>query len=136
MILPSCNAYVKSYNRLYKSRKDQYNERRTKKDEKKTKWYDTEKFDGVLYVDVTENSEMMKEMKKACKRNKLKIKVGEKMHSTIKQEIQRSNPFKIKKCGREDCHICEKDMNIDCRTRGCVYKIRCVECGKYYRTNM
>ena len=123
---------LKETGRMYKSRKDQYNERRKKKDKKKTNWYDREKFDGVLYVDVTENSEMMKEMKKACKRNKLKIKVVEKMSSSVKQEIQRSNPFKIKKCGREDCHICEKDMNIDCRTRGCVYKIRCVECGKYY----
>ena len=31
-----------------------------------------------MFVDVTENSVMLKEMKKACKRNKLKIKVVEK----------------------------------------------------------
>ena len=46
------------------------------------------------------------EVKKACKRNKLRIKVVEKMRKTIKKELQRSNPFKNKNCAREDCVLC------------------------------
>ena len=45
-------------NKMYKSRKEQYNERRAAKDEKKTNWYNREKYDGVLFVDVTENSKL------------------------------------------------------------------------------
>ena len=134
-ILKIYDEKLKKYNetkKMYRCRKEQYNERRKIKDEKKNKWYDKTKYDGVLYVDVTENSEMLNEMKKACKRNKLKIKVVEKMQNTVKQELQRSNPFKVKKCGRDDCILCEKDMNVNCRTRGCVYEILCVECSKKY----
>ena len=84
--------------KMYRSRKEQYDERRAIKDTKKSGWYDREKYDGVLFVDVTENSELMREIQKACKKNKMKVKVVEKMQSTVKSELQRSNPFKIDKC--------------------------------------
>ena len=83
---------------MYRSRKEQYDEKRKMKDEKKAMWYNREKFEGVMFIDVTENSVMLKEMKKACKHNKLKIKVVEKIDSTVKRELQRSNPFKVRKC--------------------------------------
>ena len=73
---------------------------------------------------------MLKEMKKACKRNKLKIKGVEKIDSTVKRELQRSNPFKVRKCGRENCVICKQGVKINCRTRGCVYEIKCEECER------
>ena len=40
---------------MYKSRKEQYDERRAIKDTKKTNWYDKQRYEGVLFVDVTEN---------------------------------------------------------------------------------
>ena len=118
--------------RMYKSRKEQYDERRKEKDKKKSNWYDPEKYDGVMFVDVTENGELMNEVKKACKRNKIKVKVVERMRSTVKKEIQRSNPFQHKNCGRKECVLCSRNMNIDCRTRGCVYEIKCEECEVRY----
>ena len=126
---------VKSYsttNKMYKSRQEQYDERRKRKDIEKENWYNKERYDGIMFVDVTKNGELLNEVKRACKRNKLKIKVVEKMHSTIKCEIQRSNPFQNKNCGREDCVLCKRKMNIDCRTRGCVYEIECKECKMKY----
>ena len=106
--------------KMYRSRQEQYDERRRNKDMKKTNWYDREKYDGVIFVDVTKNGELMNEIKKACQRNKMKIKVVEKMRSPVKKEIQRSNPFRNKNCNRKNCILCERNMNIDCRTRGCV----------------
>ena len=73
-----------------------------------------------------------KRRKKACKRNKLKIKVVEKIDSTVKGELQRSNPFKVRKCGRENCMIFKQGVKINCRTRGCVYEIKCEECERKY----
>ena len=55
--------------RMYRSRREQYDEKMKTKDEKKATWYNRERFEGVMFVDVTENSVMLKEMKKACKRN-------------------------------------------------------------------
>ena len=118
--------------RMYRSRREQYDERRKTKDEKKATWCYGEKFEGVMFVDVTESLVMLKEMKKACKRNKLKIKVVEKIDSTVKRELQLSNPFKVRKCGRENCVICKQGVKIICRTRGCVYEIKCEECKRKY----
>ena len=118
---------------MYRSRKEQYDDRRAAKDAKKTNWYNREKYDGVIYVDVSQNGEMMNEVRKAVKKNKLKIKVVEKMRSTLKSEIQRSNPFSDRNCGRNDCILCRLGANIDCRTRGCVYEMMCEECTRKYR---
>ena len=62
----------------------------------------------------------------------MKIKVVEKMRSTLKKEIQRSNPLKSEGCGRVNCVPCTIGSNVDCRTRGCVYEIRCTECSRKY----
>ena len=63
----------------------------------------------------------------------MKVKVIEKMQRTVKGELQRSNPFKNKSCGRSHCVICRLGINIDCRTRGCVYQMKCKECLRKYR---
>ena len=76
---------------------------------------------------------MMHEVQRVCKKNKMKVKVIEKMRNTVKTEIQRSNPFKTRNCGRNDCVLCKLGMNIECRTRGCVYEIECTDCTRKYR---
>ena len=55
------------------------------------------------------------------------------MRSTVKGELQRSNPFKIERCGRNDCVLCRFWIDIDCRKRGCVYEIKCSDCSRKYR---
>ena len=118
--------------KMYRSRTEKQRDNIIKNKNNKKSWYNDSKYDGVLFVDVTRNSELKKRVENACRRNKLKIKVVEKLGSTVKSELQRSNPFKATKCGREDCTLCELNMDINCRIRGCVYKILCTECNKCY----
>ena len=135
-ILQKYDAKIRTYNevgKMYRSRKEQYDERRKLKDLNKSRWYNTEKYDSVLFVDVTKNSELMREVQQCCKKYKMKVKVVEKMGRTIKSELQRSNPFDLKSCGRNNCTICKLEMKIDCRTRGCVYEMTCKECSRKYR---
>ena len=89
-------------------------ERRRRKKEKKQNWYNREKFDGVIFVDVTLNGELKQRVQEACKKNKVKVKVVEKMDKTIKNTRPRSNPFGWQRCGRTDCPTCTRDIRVNC----------------------
>lgn len=102
--------------------------RRKRKKANKRNWYDRTKYDGVMFVGVTPNSEMKNRIQDACRKNKLKIKVVEKMNCTVKNTLQRSNPYGWRHCGRHDCPTCNRDIHINCRTRGVVYEIECKVC--------
>ena len=94
----------------------------------KRKWYNEEKYDGVMFVDVTPNGELKKRVEKVCKRNGARIKVVEKISSTVKRELQRSNPFGHEHCKRIDCVTCNLGLQINCRKRGLVYEMWCEDC--------
>ena len=52
----------------------------------------------------------------------------------MKEVLQRSNPFQSKICGRNYCIICNQELPLNCRERGCVYELTCLECvNKHYR---
>ena len=63
----------------------------------------------------------------------MKVKVIEKAGLTMKQLLQRSDPYPKKRCERVDCAVCEIGKPGECRMRGCGYQIRCKEDGKEYR---
>ena len=109
--------------------------KRGRKDKKKHDWYmDNGKYESVMFVDATPGEKLKKEVEKVVKKNKMKIKIVEKAGRNIKGILQKSDPFPIRRCGRDDCVVCANGMNIDCRTRGCVYEIECTEqdCGRKY----
>ena len=110
---------------------------RSCKRNRKKDWYDGKRYDGCLFVDVTMNSELKRRVQEACKRNKLRVKVVEKMDRTVKNMLQQSNPFGWNHCGRMDCPTCNRGIQINCRTRGCTYEIGCLDCelvlSKQYR---
>ena len=81
-----------------------------------------------MFVDTTPNGELKKRVEKACRRNRMKIKVVEKVSNTVKKELQRSNPFKHQHCKRNDCVTCNLNLSINCRKRGTVYEMFCIEC--------
>ena len=81
-----------------------------------------------MFVEATQNGELKRRVQMACSRNKLRIKVVEKMSSTIKSNLQRNNPFGWSPCNRTDCPICSRGLKVNCRARGCVYEITCTEC--------
>ena len=57
----------------------------------------------------------------------------ERIDESIRQYLQRSNPFQRRRCGKDWCVVCEEETDVDCRTRGCVYEMLCEECRRKYR---
>ena len=85
-----------------------------------------------MFVQATPKSELSR-IQAVVKRMGMKIKIVEKAGTTVKSLLQRSNPFGIMKCGRDQCKICQLDRGEDCRIRGCVYEYIYVECDRRYR---
>ena len=99
---------------------------------KKKNWY-RDRYESVMFVEPTENAQLKRKIQEAAKRNKIKLKVVEKVGSTVKRTLQRSDPFKKEMCGRDDCAVCKYGGVGECRTRGCVYQIECKGDGRKYR---
>ena len=109
------------------------NRMRTTSTVNRQQWYmDGGRYSSVLFAEATPGSELTRRFRKAIKKAGLKIKVVEKVGTTIKRLLQRSNPFGVSHCERADCTICEKGIGIDCRERGCVYEYECDLCGRKY----
>ena len=96
-------------------------------------WYkDGGKYESIMFVQPTKGSMLKKQVEKAAKENRLKIKVVEKAGLTVKNVLQRSNPFERTNCGRIDCPLCPRGILGICRERGCVYEVKCKEDGRVY----
>ena len=96
---------------------------------KRRNWEKKEgKYEAVMFVEATKNSELKNRIRIAAKRNKVKIKIQERSGTKIKGLLQRSDPFSEKTCKRPTCIICTNEMGINCRTRGCVYQMMCKDC--------
>ena len=91
------------------------------------------RYDSVMFVEATPGSAMKTRIEQVMRRLKLKIKVVERVGCTIKDLLQRSNPFGVRDCERNNCLIYAQGDNVDCRTRGCVYEFMCEECKRLYR---
>jgi len=119
----------------YKDGKSYYdiNELKNKKIGKN--WYVEEgKYESpVIFVEATPKSEYSKNVRKLVQKHKLKIRVVEKAGETVKQILQRSDPFKNNKCNRVDCFVCRNEIPINCRERGIVYQLKCKVCDRKYR---
>ena len=103
---------------------------------KNNDWYrENGKYESVMFVEATPKSELKGKVERLIKKYKLKIKVVERVGTTVKRVLQRSNPFPRGHCERNDCEICRRGCGVDCRMRGCVYEIICKEegCGRMYR---
>ena len=62
----------------------------------------------------------------------IKIKAVEKTGTTLKKVLQKSNPFKQQRCGRENCLVCKQAGRGPCNAHGVTYKIECQGCGNKY----
>ena len=101
---------------------------------KKQEWFQKNgKYKSVMYVEATPDGEMRKRIQKLSDMHQMKIKVVERAGTTVKQMLQRSDPFEVKGCGRRDCLVCSSEKKVDCRTSGCVYELVCKECDRRYR---
>ena len=105
-----------------------------KKKESKQDWYKAGgKYDSVMFVEATPESILKKAIEKVIRKFKVKIKVVERVGTTVKRVLQKSNPFQGRDCGREGCLICAEGSKNDCRVRGVVYELWCKECLRKYR---
>ena len=100
----------------------------------KQDWYKKNgKYDSVMFVEATPGSELRKEVERIVRRHRVKIKVVERVGTTVKRTLQKSDPFSQRGCGRDQCVVCESGCDVDCRTRGVVYELWCKECMRKYR---
>jgi hypothetical protein len=109
---------------------------RTKPKRKTMDWYKHDgKYDSVLFVEATPESELKKMTERLVKKHKLKILVVERAGGTTCAVLQKSDPFRHHECGRDRCVTCRKGSGIDCRARGIIYQFECKEneCGRKYR---
>ena len=101
---------------------------------KKKKWYRSDKkYDTVMFVQPTKDSQLKKKIQLIARRNGVRVKVVEKAGQTLKKELQRSNPFGKVACGREDCLVCKIGKPGECRKRGVVYQLKCKADRRKYR---
>ena len=99
---------------------------------KKKTWYKSDGFDSVLFIPMTPGGELKRMYEKEIKKSGLRIKVIERSGTTLKSQLQTSNPFKDKRCGRLDCFICTTTGIGNCNTESVTYKITCkgINCTK------
>ena len=109
-------------------------EEKEKAKRKKKEWYARGgRFESVMYVGASPGGQLKKDIQRLANRFDVKIKVVEKVSSTVKQILQKSDPFEKQHCGRNDCEVCRRGNFRDCKTCGCVYELACIECDRRYR---
>ena len=55
-----------------------------------------------------------------------RIKVVEETWTTLKDELQTSNPFRKRRCGREESFVCSSEGTVNCNSEGMTYEIKCM----------
>ena len=66
----------------------------------KNKWFrKDDEVEAVMFVQTTKDKSLKKEVQQCADKNRLKIKVIEKVDNNLRKELQRSNPFKGQTCG-------------------------------------
>ena len=117
---------------MYRPKEWMRKEREQQKHLKKKTWYKKGGDDSVIFVPATPNSALKKSLEKDVKDSGIKIKIVEKSGESIKRMLQRSDPFKVKTCNKDDCIVCQTGGKGPCRTTNATYKIKCTECNQVY----
>ena len=99
--------------------------RRNLKEQKKRSWYKEGGFNSVIFVTMTPNGELKKQYENEIRKSGLRIRVVERTGRTLKSQLQTSNPFRKKNCGRNDCFVCTTSNIGNCNTEGISYHIEC-----------
>ena len=69
---------------------------------------------------------------KAIGEAKLRIGVAEVPGTNLKRRLQRSDPFREKRCKGENCLVCVEGDGGRCRVDGITYKVTCKRCDEVY----
>ena len=141
MIRSALNAYdiikekhEKGIEPMYRPKGWKKVEREKKKKEKKRTWFrgKNRKKESVIFLPATPGSILRRRYKEIIDRAGVSIAVVEVPGSSIKKRVQRSDPFREKKCRKEEsCMVCSSDGVGRCREEGVTYEVVC-ECGARY----
>ena len=107
-------------------------ERETSKHLKKQTWFRKGGYSSVIFVPATPKSELKIKLEKDIRESGMKIKIVEKAGVNVKRMLQRSDPFKNRKCNKEDCFVCTTGGKGPCNAPSATYKIECRECHQTY----
>ena len=117
---------------MYRERKWNYEEREKKKRDKHDNWYRRGGCQSVLFIPATPDSTLKKRCEAEIRNSAFNIRVVEKAGRSLKDRLQRSDPFRSKKCNREDCPVCYMSGKGRCDQIGITYEIICRQCGDKY----
>ena len=99
-------------------------ERRKEKEEKKRNWYGATKYEAVMFVPATPESELQKKMQSKVNESNLKLKIVERSGTKLVRMVQRNDPFRRKQCSKsERCLVCAGSKPGGCRESGVTYRI-------------
>ena len=117
---------------MYRKKSWRKEGREIEKRRKKSNWFRKGGFRSVVFVPATPGSTLRKKYEEIIQKSKIPIKVVERSGTTVKQKVQRSNPFASKHCADKDnCMVC-RTGGSGCRKEGINYRITCDQCGHYY----
>ena len=101
---------------LYRPRGWNRDERVKEKRAKKVEWYKHGGYESVVFVPATPKSALQKTFKEALRDSGLRVRVVERAGHTVKNFLQRSNPFQTPTCVKmEDCFVCSTGGKGSCR---------------------
>ncbi|CAI9736119.1 Hypothetical predicted protein [Octopus vulgaris] len=112
---------------LYRNKSWNTIERTKKKIRKANSWYDSHKYQSVMFVDTTPGGELAYRFRRTLDKLKLRIKVVEKPGNPIRSIIGRTYPFSRTLCTENYCTVCRFSPQTNCKARNVVYSIRCIE---------
>ena len=118
---------------MYRSKEWKRKERQQKKREKRENWYKKGGYDSIVFVPPTPKSKLRKRFEKEIKNTEFKIKVVETAGRSVKNILQKSDPFDNQKCSnKEKCMVCRNNNKGKCRDENVTYKITCNKCSSIY----
>ena len=87
----------------------------------------------VIFVPATPGGELKRRYQEVIRAAKVKVGVSEVPGANLKKRLQKSDPFKERKCNdSEKCMVCGDGKGGMCRRDGVTYEIMCKGCdGKY-----
>ena len=113
---------------LYRPKTWRATEREKERKEKKKIWYKKGGYQSVMFISATPGSILKKKYETEVQKSGMKIRIVEKAGTSLKQQLQRSDPFKPQRCDRENCFVCTTGGKGSCKTMGVNYQISCEDC--------
>ena len=120
---------------VYRPKDYKKEERKKEKEEKRHNWAKRGNCIAPIFVPASPESTLLKMMKEEARKLEnegIKFNMVEMGGSTIKRELQRSNPTAPPGCNKEDCECCKRERGKGgpCHTNNVNYMVVCKECGE------